>query len=326
MTAFITPVDRIYVAGHRGMADSAICRAMPRSGYINILTATRSELDLLDAQGVQHWFAEHRPTVVVLPAAKVGGIQANNSCPADFLLENLKIQTHVIETAWRSGVRHLLFLGSSCIYPKFPDLPIQEEAMLCGPLEHANEWYPIAKITGLKLCAAQRLQHCFDPIRLLLTNLYGPCANYYPENSHVAQALIGRFHEAAEAHDANVTCWCTGTPLREFPNVDNLGEACLLALEHWHSGLDATQHLNVDMDLDVMIRKLAQAVAETTGLNGEIRWDPSETDGTPKTAGRDQADGAGMAGADTASRGTVAQSDTFSPATTSKSSENLSRK
>ena len=166
MPALITPTDRIFVAGHRGMAGSAICRALTRAGYPQILTASRQELDLLDGGAVQRWFAEHQPTVVVLAAAKVGGIAANNSYPADFLLENLKIQTNVIETAWRSGVRRLLFLGSSCIYPKFAEQPIREEALLTGPLEPTNEWYAIAKITGLKLCEALRKQHGFDAISL----------------------------------------------------------------------------------------------------------------------------------------------------------------
>ena len=174
MTALITPADRIFVAGHRGMAGSAICRAFQRAGYNQVLTASRSELDLLDAAAVQRWFAEQRPTVVVLAAAKVGGIHANSTYPADFLLENLKIQANVIETAWRSGARRLLFLGSSCIYPKFAEQPIREEALLSGALESTNEWYAIAKIAGIKLCAALRLQHGFDVISLMPTNLYGP--------------------------------------------------------------------------------------------------------------------------------------------------------
>jgi len=210
----ITPADRIFVAGHRGMAGSAICRALQRAGYLNLLTPSRAKLDQLDPMAVQQWFAEHQPTVVVLGAAKVGGIHANNTYPADFLLENLKIQTNVIETAWRSGVRRLLFLGSSCIYPKFAEQPIKEEALLTGPLEATNEWYAIAKITGLKLCEALRKQHGFDAISLMPTNLYGPGDNYHRENSHVLLALIRRFHEATEANASSVSCWGTGTPLR----------------------------------------------------------------------------------------------------------------
>ena len=282
MVALITPADRIFVAGHRGMAGSAICRALQRAGYSNLLTSSRSELDLEDGSAVQRWFSEHTPTVVVLAAAKVGGIQANNSYPADFLLDNLKIQTNVIETAWRSGVRRLLFLGSSCIYPKFAEQPIREEALLTGPLEPTNEWYAIAKITGIKLCEALRRQHGFDAISLMPTNLYGPGDNYHPTNSHVLPALIRRFHEAAERCDASVTCWGSGTPLREFLHVDDLGEACVFALEHWQPRPEEQQFLNVGTGVDLTIRELAEAVAEATGFQGEIHWDASKPDGTPK--------------------------------------------
>ena len=282
MTALITPADRIFVAGHRGMAGSAICRAFQRAGYNQVLTASRSELDLLDASAVQRWFAEQRPTVVVLAAAKVGGIHANSTFPADFLLENLKIQANVIETAWRSGARRLLFLGSSCIYPKFAEQPIREEALLSGALEPTNEWYAIAKITGIKLCAALRLQHGFDAISLMPTNLYGPGDNYHPTNSHVLPALIRRFHEAAERGDASVTCWGSGSPYREFLHADDLGEACVFALERWRPQPDDIQHLNVGTGVDLTIKQLAEAVAEATGFQGDIRWDTSQPDGTPK--------------------------------------------
>ena len=208
--------------------------------------------------------------------------QANNSYPADFLLDNLKIQTNVIETAWRSGVRRLLFLGSSCIYPKFAKQPIREEALLTGALEPTNELYAIAKIAGLKLCAALRCQHGFDAISLMPTNLYGPGDNYHPTNSHVLPALIRRFHEAAERGDAKVTCWGSGTPLREFLHVDDLGEACVFALEHWQPGPDDQQFLNVGTGVDLTIRDLAEAVAAATGFQGEILWDTSKPDGTPK--------------------------------------------
>ena len=278
----ITPADRIFVAGHRGMAGSAICRAMQRAGYSQLLTASREELDLLDGPAVQRWFAEHKPNVVVLAAAKVGGIQANNSNPADFLLDNLKIQTNVIETAWRSGVRRLLFLGSSCIYPKFAEQPIREEALLTGPLEPTNAWYAIAKITGIKLCQALRQQHGFDAISLMPTNLYGPGDNYHPENSHVLPALIRRFHEAAEANTPTVTCWGTGSPLREFLHVDDLGEACVFALELWQPGPEELQFLNVGTGVDLTIRELAEQVATATGYQGTIEWDATKPDGTPK--------------------------------------------
>jgi GDP-L-fucose synthase len=282
MTSLITPSDRIFVAGHRGMAGSAICRALQGAGYANLLTASRAELDLLNPLAVHSWFELMRPTVVVLAAAKVGGIEANNNYPADFLLDNLKIQTNVIETAWRAGVRRLLFLGSSCIYPKFAEQPIREEALLTGPLEPTNEWYAIAKITGIKLCEALRKQHGFDAISLMPTNLYGPGDNYHPTNSHVLPALIRRFHEAAQAKAPSVTCWGSGTPLREFLHVDDLGEACVFALERWQPGPEELQFLNVGTGVDLTIRELAEQVAVATGYQGEIRWDTSKPDGTPK--------------------------------------------
>ena len=287
----ITPSDRFAMFGARGMAGSAISRALERAGYHQQLRPSRAELDLLDPLAVQQWFSEHQPTVVVLAAAKVGGIYANNTYPADFLLENLKIQTHVIETAWRSGVRRLLFLGSSCIYPKFAEQPIKEEALLTGPLERTNEWYAIAKIAGIKLCEALRQQHCFDTISLMPTNLYGPGDNYHPENSHVLPALIRRFHEAVETSASIVTCWGSGTPLREFLHVDDLGEACVFVLEHWdltaaNAPRDADGEplpfLNVGTGVDLTILELAEAVAEATGFQGEIVWDTSKPDGTPK--------------------------------------------
>jgi len=281
-TALLRASDRIFVAGHLGMAGGAICRALQRGGYGEILTASRSELDLLDEPAVQRWFAAQQPTVVVLAAAKVGGIHSNATYPADFLLENLKLQLNVIETAWRSGVRRLLFLGSSCIYPKFAKQPIREEALLTGALEPSNEWYAIAKIAGIKLCAALRQQHGFDAISLMPTNLYGPGDNYHPTNSHVLPALIRRFHEAAERGDASVTCWGTGSPLREFLHADDLGEACVFALEHWQPAPDQLQHLNVGTGVDLTIKELAEAVAEATGFRGEICWDSSQPDGTPK--------------------------------------------
>jgi GDP-L-fucose synthase len=282
MLPLISAGDRIFVAGHRGMAGGAICRALQRAGYSNLLTVSRDELDLLDGPAVQRWFNETKPAVVVLAAAKVGGIEANNSYQADFLLENLKIQTHVIEAAWRSGVRRLLFLGSSCIYPKYADQPIQEEALLTGALEPTNEWYAIAKITGIKLCEALRKQHGFDAISLMPTNLYGPGDNYHPTHSHVLPALIRRFHEAAQVHAASVTCWGSGTPLREFLHVDDLGEACVFALQHWQPGPEELQYLNVGTGVDLTIRELAEQVAVATGYQGEVLWDASKPDGTPK--------------------------------------------
>jgi GDP-L-fucose synthase len=283
MTSLINPADRIFVAGHRGMAGSAICRALQRKGYDHILTATRQELDLEDAVELQAWFEANKPEVVVLAAAKVGGIYANDTYPAEFLLQNLKIQNNVIESAWRSGTRRLLFLGSSCIYPRACPQPIKEEYLLTGPLEPTNEWYAIAKIAGIKLCLALRIQHGFDAISLMPTNLYGPGDNYHPTHSHVMAALIRRFHEAREANSPSVTCWGTGTPLREFLHADDLGEACVHALEHYSPDpAEPVQHLNVGTGMDLTIKELAELVARTVGYTGEILWDASKPDGTPK--------------------------------------------
>jgi GDP-L-fucose synthase len=282
MEKLISKEDLIFVAGHRGMAGSAICRALQRSGYENQLTASRDELDLLDLQAVKRWFVENNPSVVVLAAAKVGGIHANDTYPADFLLENLKIQTNVIETAWRSGVKRLLFLGSSCIYPKFAEQPIKEQSLLTGSLEPTNESYAIAKITGIKLCESLRKQYGFDAISLMPTNLYGPGDNYHPENSHVLPALIRRFHEAKQSGAESVTCWGTGSPMREFLHVDDLGDACVFALENWNPSSDEIQYLNVGTGVDLTIRELAESIAEAVGFRGDIIWDHTKPDGTPK--------------------------------------------
>ena len=278
----ITPSDRIAIFGARGMAGSAINRALERSGYQQQLKPSRSELDLLDPLAVQQWFSMHQPTVVVLAAAKVGGIHANDTYPADFLLENLKIQTHVIETAWQLGVRRLLFLGSSCIYPKFADQPINEESLLTGQLEPTNEWYAIAKIAGIKLCEALRKQHGFDAISLMPTNLYGPGDNYHPKTVMFCWHRSAASMRLLKQNASSVTCWGSGTPLREFLHADDLGEACVFALEHWQPGLDETPYLNVGTGVDLSIRELAEAVASATGFNGSIYWDSSKPDGTPK--------------------------------------------
>ena len=278
----ITPSDRIAIFGAKGMAGSAISRALSFAGYQQQLTPSRQELDLLDPLAVQQWFACHQPSVVVVAAAKVGGILANNTYPADFLLENLKIQTNVIEMSWRTGVRRLLFLASSCIYPKFAEQPIKEEALLSGELEPTNESYAIAKIAGIKMCDALRKQYDFDAITLMPTNLYGPGDNYHPRNSHVLPALIRRFHEAAEANAQSVTCWGTGLPQREFLHVDDLGEACVFTLEHWKPSPGELNYLNVGTGIDVRISDLAQAVAIATDYRGTINWDTSKPDGTPK--------------------------------------------
>jgi len=282
MSRLIHSGDRIFVAGHRGMAGSAICRRLARGGYSQLLTATRHDLDLTDAGATATWFAREQPTVVVLAAARVGGIQANASQPADFLLDNLKIQNNVIESAWQQGTRRLLFLGSSCIYPKFAEQPIREEALLTGALEPTNEWYAIAKIAGIQLCRALRLQHGFDAISLMPTNLYGPGDNYHPTNSHVLPALIRRFHEAAEAGAESVTCWGSGSPRREFLHVDDLADAALHCLERWTPADEEIPFLNVGTGIDLPIRELAEQVAAAVGFRGRIAWDAGKPDGTPR--------------------------------------------
>lgn len=282
MTTLITNADRIFVAGHRGMAGSAIVRRLRSGGYANILTASRNELDLRDESAVSAWFNAHKPDVVVLAAAKVGGIHANATFPADFLLHNLRIQNNVIESAWRTGARRLLFLGSSCIYPKFAEQPIKEEALLTGLLEPTNEWYAIAKIAGIQLCRALKIQHGFDAISLMPTNLYGPGDNYHPTESHVLPALIRRFHEAVQSHAPKVVCWGSGNPRREFLHVDDLADASVFCLENWQPGTDEIQFVNVGMGQDLMIRELAEKIAAAVGYSGDIEWDTSQPDGTPR--------------------------------------------
>lgn len=293
----IKPNDRIFIAGARGMAGSAIVRALKRSGYGKpieggaLLTPSREELNLLDDGAVGHWMNKMNPDVVVLAAATVGGIEANRKRPADFLLQNLRIETQVIEAAWRAGARRLLFLGSSCIYPKFAKQPIREDSLLTGTLEKTNAWYAIAKIAGIKLCEALRIQHGFDAISLMPTNLYGPGDNYHHSGSHVLPALIRRFHEAKQKNIDSVTCWGTGTPLREFMHADDLGEACVFALENWTAlnnqaprddAGEALAFLNVGTGIDLKISELAQRVADVVGFKGSIEWDTSKPDGTPK--------------------------------------------
>lgn len=269
--------DRIFVAGHKGLVGSALVRRLQADG-IEPLTAGRDELDLRDGRAVAAWFAARRPEVVFLAAAKVGGIHANNSYPAEFLFDNLCIQNAVIDAAYRSGVRKLVFLGSSCIYPKFAPQPMKEEHLLTGALEPTNEWYAIAKIAGIKLCQAYRRQYGFDAISLMPTNLYGPGDNFHPQNSHVLPALIRRFHEAKLARAPSVTIWGTGTPRREFLHVDDLADACVFLLRNY----DEEQIINVGVGSDQTILELAQTIARVVGYEGEIRTDPSKPDGTPR--------------------------------------------
>ena len=297
MNSLISPSDTFFIAGATGMAGGSIARALTRAGYGKqaeggaLITPPRAEVDLLDAEAVDGWFRNTSPSVVVLAAATVGGIEANRSRPTDFLLNNLKLQNNVIESAWRHGAKRLLFLGSSCIYPKFAQQPIREEALLSGALEPTNEWYAIAKIAGIKLCEALRKQHGFDAISLMPTNLYGPGDNYNPTGSHVLPALIRRFQEAKETGQSAVTCWGSGTPRREFLHADDLGDACVFALQHWDPKAENAPKddqgqplafLNVGTGIDLSIRALAEQVAAAVGFEGSIHWDHSKPDGTPK--------------------------------------------
>jgi len=269
---------RIYVAGHRGLVGSAIWRALEKDGFTNVIGRTRAELDLLDANAVRNFYAKERPEFVFVAAAKVGGILANNNLPAQFLYENLQIQNHLIHAAHEHGVKKLLFLGSSCIYPKLAPQPLKEEYLLTGPLEPTNEWYAIAKIAGIKMCQAYRRQYGCDFISAMPTNMYGPNDNYDLQSSHVLPALIRKFHEAKASGAKAVTCWGTGAPLREFLYSDDLGRACLFLMQHYSE----EQFINVGYGSDVTIRELAQTVARVIGFDGEIIWDETKPDGTPR--------------------------------------------
>ena len=268
----------VYVAGHRGLVGSALCRALTRSGYERQLTRTHAELDLCDQAGVRDFFAQHRPDMVILAAAKVGGIHANATYPAEFIYQNLQIQNNVIDSAYRNGCKKLLFLGSSCIYPKLCPQPIKEEYLLTGPLEPTNDAYALAKISGIKMCQAYRQQYGFDAISAMPTNLYGPGDNYHPENSHVIPALIRRFHEAKESGAAKVTIWGTGKALREFLHVDDMAGACVFLLENYSD----FEHVNVGSGVEHTIIETARMVARAVGYEGEIATDPTKPDGTPR--------------------------------------------
>ena len=268
----------IFVAGARGMVGSAICRVLASRGYENLLAPSRDQLDLSDQAAVAEWFAMHRPEYVFLAAARVGGIHANDAYPADFIYDNLVIETNVIHSAWKFAAKKLCFLGSSCIYPKLAPQPMKEEYLLTGPLETTNEWYAVAKIAGIKLAQAYRRQHGFDSISLMPTNLYGPGDNYHKENSHVVPALIRRFHEAKEASLDSVVIWGTGTPRREFLHVDDLAAACVYLMQSYSD----EQFLNVGVGEDISILELAKLVAKVVGFDGRIRTDPSKPDGTPR--------------------------------------------
>jgi len=269
---------KIYVAGHRGMVGSAIERRLRRAGFANLVLRTRQELDLTRQADVEAFFAQERPDYVFLAAALVGGIHANRTYPADFIYNNLAIQTNVIDAARRHGVRKLLFLGSSCIYPREAPQPIKEEYLLTGPLEKTNEWYAIAKIAGLKMVQAYRRQHGFNGISLMPTNLYGPGDNFDLSTSHVLPALLRKFHDAAAENRPEVVVWGTGKPRREFLHVDDLADAAVFLMENY----DSEEIINVGAGQDVSIAELASLIAEITGYQGRIVYDTSMPDGTPR--------------------------------------------
>ena len=286
----INKTDCIFIAGHTGMVGSAIKNALKKNGYLNLLTPSRKELDLLDYKSVENWFKKNKPDVVILAAARVGGIEANFKYPGDFILENLKIQINVIENSWKSNIKRFLFLGSSCIYPKFAPQPLKEEYLLSGPLEKTNESYAIAKIAGIKLCSSLKIQHGFDAISLMPTNLYGPKDNYHPTNSHVMASLISKFYRAKLNNEKSVECWGTGLPKREFLYVDDLAEACIFILENIPSNHDLLYEenskfngiINIGTGKDITIKELAQIISKETNYKGEITWDSGKPDGTPR--------------------------------------------
>ena len=269
----------LFVAGHRGMVGSALCRAAAaRFPALRLITAARSELDLLNQAAVESFIARERPDTIIVAAAKVGGIHANRTYPADFLYDNLMMAAHLVRAAHAHGVRRLLFLGSSCIYPRLAPQPMPEDCLLTGPLEVTNEAYAVAKIAGLKLCQHFRAQHGALFHSAMPTNLYGPGDNYHPENSHVIPALLRRFHEAKLAGSAEVTVWGSGNPRREFLHVDDLADGCL----HLMEVDDPPDWVNLGCGSDVSIRELAELVAETVGFTGRLAFDPSMPDGTPR--------------------------------------------
>ncbi|MDE5820621.1 MAG: GDP-L-fucose synthase [Lachnospiraceae bacterium] len=270
--------DKIYVAGHRGLVGSAIVRSLKEKGYTNVIGRTHRELDLCDQAAVREFFASERPDVVVLAAAKVGGINANNTKPAEFAYSNLQIQCNVIQSSHEYQVKKLLFLGSTCIYPKLAPQPIPEGALLTGPLEETNEAYAVAKIAGLEMCKFYKRQYGDDFISCMPTNLYGPYDNYDLEGSHVMPAMIRKFHEAKTAGKENVELWGTGTPLREFLYVDDMADACVFLLENY----SGEQHVNIGTGKELTIKELAELVKKTVGYEGDIIWNTEMPDGTPR--------------------------------------------
>ncbi len=274
----INQQSTVYVAGHRGLVGAAVVRALEQQGYKKLLMRTHRELDLTEQSAVRDFFDRERPDAVIMAAAKVGGIQANNTRPAEFIRDNLLIQDHVIDAAYRAGVAKFVFLGSSCIYPKLAPQPIKEDYLLTGSLEPTNEWYAIAKIAGVKMCQAYRRQYGFNAISLMPTNLYGPEDNFDLQNSHVLPALIRRFHEAKLRGDATMTVWGTGTPRREFLHVDDLADAVVYLMKTY----DEEPIVNIGWGEDVTIQELAEMVAEVSGFQGRLVFDSTKPDGTPR--------------------------------------------
>ncbi|ADE14485.1 NAD-dependent epimerase/dehydratase [Nitrosococcus halophilus Nc 4] len=272
------PDERIFVAGHRGLVGAAILRQLKTEGFKNLIFRSSRELDLRDRRAVEAFFEQEQPAYVFLAAAKVGGILANNRYPAEFICDNLHIQTNVIDAAYRGGVKKLLFLGSSCIYPKYAPQPIKEESLLTGPLEPTNEWYAVAKIAGIKMSQAYRRQYGFNAISLMPTNLYGPGDNFDFKTSHVLPALIRKFHEAKVACAPEVVVWGSGTPRREFLHVDDLADAAIFLMRHYNEG----EIINVGTGKDITIADLARLIKEIVDYSGEIVFDTSKPDGTPR--------------------------------------------
>ncbi len=270
--------ERIFVAGHRGLAGSALVRALETEGFTNLLKRDRSQLDLLDETAVAGFFSQERPAIVIFAAARVGGIKANNDLPVEFLLDNLRMQNNVIHAAHEAGTRKLLFLGSSCIYPKHAPQPIPESALLTGPLEPTNEAYAIAKIAGIKLCQSYVREYGANFISVMPTNLYGPNDNFDLLSSHAFAALLRKAHEAKTTNARDLVVWGTGTPRREFLHVDDLASACLFLLENY----DSPEIINVGWGEDISIRELAELICEIVGFRGEISWDRDKPDGTPR--------------------------------------------
>ncbi|MDY2630720.1 GDP-L-fucose synthase [Clostridium sp.] len=270
--------SKIYVAGHRGLVGSAIVRELKKKGYTNIIGKTHKELDLMDSIAVENFFKEEKPEYVFLAAAKVGGIHANSTYPADFIYENLQIQNNVIGNAYKYGVKKLMFLGSSCIYPKMCPQPIKEEYLLSGYLEETNEAYALAKISGLKMCQYFNKQYGTNFISVMPTNLYGPYDNFHPENSHVMPALIRRFHEAKINNAKEVVVWGSGTPLREFLYSEDMADACVYLMENY----EGNDFFNIGTGKEITIRGLAELIKEVVGYEGEIVWDTTKPDGTPR--------------------------------------------